>query len=306
MICRRSASPSLIGTGLAGTVLATTLTAALLLCLPAIALASRTAGPRATRASAAPIQGVDSMWVWHQHPAADLAARAQSLDVKRVFLYVGNSSPEGDKLIRQSVRLLHAAGVNVYALSGEPQWTFRHQEALSWARRALELAPFDGLHLAGEPHALKNWKRHQQRLVADYLALMDKLTQLPGPLEVDVQFAYGRVATSHGSTFADDILSRVDGVTVMSYRDSAEGSNGMLAIARDWLERATAAAKPIWLAAETNPYPDCVYCTFYEEGQAQMASVLEQVDAAERAGGLYPTYQGISIEDLDGWLALGP
>ena len=78
----------------------------------------------------------------------------------------------------------------------------------------------------------------------------------------------------------------------------------MLAIAEVWLQRATDAAKPVWLAAETNPTPDCVYCTFYEEGQAQMASVLSSVDDTERAS--FPTYQGISIEDLDGWLALGP
>jgi hypothetical protein len=35
-----------------------------------------------------------------------------------------------------------------------------------------------------------------------------------------------------------------------------------------------------------------------------MAKVLGQVDTW--AGARYPTYQGISIEDLDGWLALKP
>ncbi len=172
--------------------------------------------------------------------------------------------------------------------------------------RTCRLAPFDGLHLDVEPHALKQWKHDQQKLVAEYLSLMRKLAPLRGPLEVDVQFAYGRITTPGGSTFADDILDTVDGVTVMSYRDTAAGPNGMVAIAQDWLQRATVAAKPIWLAAETNPYPSCVYCTFYEEGQAQMASVLAEVDTTVRASGLYPTYHGISIEDLDGWLALGP
>ncbi len=246
------------------------------------------------------------MWVWHSRPAADLAATTEALGVTRVFLFVGNSSPQSNKNIRQSVRLLHAQDVDVFALSGEPQWTFRHHPALAWAHRALRLAPFDGLHLDVEPHALKRWKRDQQELVADYLVLMDELAPLRGPLEVDAQFAYGRIATPGGSTFADDILSRVDGVTVMSYRDTAQGANGMVAIAQDWLERATNADKPVWLAAETNPYPDCVYCTFYEEGQAQMADVLTEVDTTERDSGSYPTYQGISIEDLDGWLALGP
>lgn len=257
----------------------------------------------AAPSQAAPISGVNSLWVWHTRPAAELASTVQSLAISRVFLFVGNSTPEGDRNLKQSVRLLHGEGVEVFALSGEPKWTFRHKPALAWAHRALRLAPFDGLHLDVEPHALKNWKRDQQALVADYLGLLDKVAPLRGSLDVDVQFAYGRIATPDG-TFADDILQRVDGVTVMSYRDTADGANGMLAIAADWLERATNAGKPVWLAAETNEESDCVYCTFFEEGQADMASVLSQIDSTERS--TYPTYQGFAIEDLDGWLALGP
>lgn len=60
---------------------------------------------------------------------------------------------------------------------------------------------------------------------------------------------------------------------------------------------------PVWLAAETNPLPDCPYCTFFEEGRARMAAVLAEVDSAARQQ--YPTYQGIAVEDLDGRLALG-
>ncbi len=252
---------------------------------------------------AAPIQGVDSMWVWQSHPAADLAATAQALGVRRVFLFVGRSTPPGDANLKKSVRLLHQEHIAVFALSGEPAWTFRHRPALAWAHRALALARFDGLHLDVEPHALPHWRHNQQALVADYLALLDKMAPLRGQLEVDAQFAYGRITTPDG-TFADDILARVDGVTVMSYRDTAFGNNSMSEIATDWLQRATTADKPVWLGAETNPESDCPYCTFYEEGQARMAEMLSQVDAW--AEPRYPTYQGIAVEDLDGWLALKP
>lgn len=258
----------------------------------------------ATTTTAAPIAAVDSMWVWHSRPAADLAATAADLDVKRVFLFVGNRDRAQDKNLRQSVALLHGEGIAVYALSGEPGWTLHHGPALRWADRALRLAPFDGLHLDVEPHALKGWKKHQQTLADDYLGLLDELGPLPGPLEVDVQFAYGKVVLGDGTDLADDILARVDGVTVMSYRDTADGQNGMIAISEDWLQRGDAAGKPVWLAAETNEESDCPYCTFYEEGQADMAAVLTDVDGVEQAA--HSSYQGFAIEDLDGWLALGP
>jgi len=207
-------------------------------------------------------------------------------------------------VVKASVRRLHDEGIEVLALSGAPGWTKHHAPALAWAHRAVRLAPFDGLHLDVEPHALRHWRHHEPALAADYLALLDELAPLPGPLEVDVQFAYGRVVLDDGSDFADDILQRVDGVTVMSYRDTAEGQNGMIAIAADWLTRATSAQRPIWLAAETNELSDCPYCTFYQEGQQAMATVLAAVDDAERAD--FASYQGIAVEDLDGWLGLGP
>src|SRR5262249_22202476 len=97
-------------------------------------------GAPAVRAPAAgPIAAVDSVWVWRARPAADLADRAAELDLKRVFLFVGNRDRAADRNIVQSVRLLHAEGVAVYALSGEPGWTRHHAPALRWANRALAL-----------------------------------------------------------------------------------------------------------------------------------------------------------------------
>jgi hypothetical protein len=256
------------------------------------------------RVAAAPIPAVDSMWVWHVPPATELASTAAALQVSRVFVFVGNRDRQDDQRLRQSVTLLHDAGVKVFALSGEPHWTTRHHLALAWARRALALAPFDGLHLDVEPHALPRWKHHPQPLAAHYLELLEEVDALGSPVEVAVQFAYGRVVLDDGTNFADDILGRVDGVTVMSYRDTAEGGNGMIAIAQDWLTRADRVGVASWLSAETNALPSCPYCTFFEEGQSRMSDVLTAVDVAERAD--HPTYQGFAIEDLDGWLALGP
>ena len=295
--------------GVAGLVLAATGTgagtaAASVTAYAAAGVGQSSVGRSARAAQAAPIPGVDSMWVWQARPSADLAAQASELGVGRVFLFVPSAAGEGDGNLQQSVRLLHDEGVRVYALSGEPAWTFRHRAAVAWARRALRLAPFDGLHLDVEPHALRHWKRDQQRLIADYLALLDRIAPMAGPLGVDVQFAYGKIATPGGSTFADDILGRVDEVTVMSYRDTGFGNNSLTEIATDWLQRASAAGTDVWLAAETNAVPGCSYCTFYEDGQGRMHDVLAAVD--EWARPQFPTYRGMAIEDLDGWLALGP
>ena len=89
----------------------------------------------------------------------------------------------------------------------------------------------------------------------------------------------------------------------MSYRDTGTGPNSMLAVSQDWLRRGAAAGKRVRLGAETDPLPDCVYCTFAEEGAARMSQELAKVDAATRQT---PAFGGIAIHRYAAWRAMRP
>jgi hypothetical protein len=120
------------------------------------------------------------------------------------------------------------------------------------------------------------------------------------PVEVDVPFWFGeyRVGTKN---LADEVLKRVNAVTVMSYRDTATGPNSMLAVSQDWLARGTAAGKRVRLGAETGRLTDCGNCTFFEEGTAALDRELAKVDAGTRTSG---AFGGIAIHRYGSWRAL--
>ncbi len=258
-------------------------------------------------AEAAPLRTPESLgvWVWSLQPPIPLRDFVRAAGVTEVFLATP-TSPTGDEArqVRRTVRLLHDDGVRVSALGGDPAWVRHHDWALDWAQSALATADFDGLHLDVEPHALPGWQDPPTRrdLVRRYLALLDEVRPLHDRLVVDVQFAYGSVDAPSG-TFADAILRRVDEVTVMSYRDTARGSNSLLAVSRDWRVRGERAGVPVRLAVETNPSTEGEHVTFAEEGERAMLRVLRAVDDRLRGTA---TYAGFAVHDLDGWQALAP
>jgi hypothetical protein len=97
------------------------------------------------------------------------------------------------------------------------------------------------------------------------------------------------------------VLKRVKAVTVMSYRDTGTGPNSMLAVSEDWLARGAAVGKRVRLAAETNPLPDCHYCTFAEEGATRLTRELTKVDAATRRTAVFA---GVAVHRYGTWRSL--
>ena len=142
-----------------------------------------------------------------------------------------------------------------------------------------------------------------RRRFASFLSLLDQMQALdPSGLEVDVPFWYGTIPAATGN-LADQVLSRVDAVTVMSYRDTATGVNSMMDVGTDMLTRGAAVGKPVRLAAETQNMPDCAHCTFYEQGQLQMGKTLSKVDTAAQS---FSTFAGIAVHHYNSWIALAP
>ena len=77
-----------------------------------------------------------------------------------------------------------------------------------------------------------------------FLVMLGKVQRADArPMQVDVPFWYGDCGpTWYRESLADAVLDVADGVTVMSYRDTATGPNSLLAVAEDMLARAEAPA----------------------------------------------------------------
>lgn len=247
--------------------------------------------------------GTRAMWLWGDAAAADVVTWAAAKGVSEIFVFVSPSVLTNGDLARMQdmKRRADSAKVRLTALGGDPSWTTDHAAALAWLKVVVKTGIFAGVHVDVEPYLTDGWSRDLAATEKAYLGLLDAMRAGSTlPVEADVPFWFGQYAYGK-QNFADEILTRVKGVTVMSYRDKATGPNAILTISQDWLNRGATAGKRVRLAVETDPLPDCTYCTFAEEGATRMASELAKVDAGTRTS---PAFGGIAIHRYGAWRKL--
>ncbi|WP_433218529.1 hypothetical protein ACQP00_12730 [Dactylosporangium sp. CS-047395] len=244
--------------------------------------------------------GTRAMWLWKHEEPQPVVDWAAANGVRALFVYYDPTA--GTTELERLKELCDEAGIMLDALGGEPSWTTDHATALAWARGAAATGLFHGLHLDVEPYLLPAWEKDQASLVPDYLSLLDQtIAATDLPLELDVPFWLPTVAVSGGGSLADAVLARVAGVTVMSYRNTATGTNSIVGVAADLLNRAASLAKPVRLGAETQALGDCAYCSFHGDTASQLQQTLRAVDTAAQR---YPAFAGIAVHQYDSWIAL--
>lgn len=94
----------------------------------------------------------------------------------------------------------------------------------------------------------------------------------------------------------------MDYVTIMDYRDFAEGPDGIIENGQNEVDHGSSIGKKVVIGVETYDVPgDPEFVTFYDEGEAYMNQELEKVEAyfasSDRYGGLaihyYTTYKNM-------------
>jgi hypothetical protein len=250
--------------------------------------------------AAAATTSTRAMWLWSKPAPAEVVAWAQAQGVREILAY----TPAKPDLawLRDLRARTAAAGISLAALGGDPAWTTQHAAAVSWVRAVAATGMFDAVHVDVEPHALAAWQTDRARTAQQYVTLLEKLDAATAlKLEADVAFWYGEVSLPKKQNLADEVLRRVDAVTVMSYRDTASGPNSVTAVGADFLRRGAALGTPVRLGVETQPLAECVHCTFAEEGAGALAAALDQIEAA---GAGQASFAGIAVHHYDSWRRL--
>ncbi len=162
--------------------------------------------------------------------------------------------------VKNLLRDATAQGIRVHALAGDPMHTLRENhgkvlgrvEALAaFNKSAGPSARFAGLHFDIEPHALPAWKiatdEEKCVLLTQFVEVNVAAAELlraraPGVLYgTDIVFWLDKVkpdgTPAYPVTFrglakdaAKHLLDVVDNVGIMSYRDTAEGANGIISL----------------------------------------------------------------------------
>lgn len=255
---------------------------------------------QATGRAAGPV--LSAMWLWSL-TSADVAGALRFVAERRiltVFLGVGWAGPEAQ--VVTFIDRLRAAGVVVHCLGGNPSWLKQPDLARQWMSRALSAVKFDAIHLDVEPWALPGWADQRGRLLEQYLALIGVVRESGLPLDLDI--APRLASDSAGKTSVlDAVLGSADRVTVMAYRDHAEGVNGILEVSAPVRASCSKHGVAFRIGVETQPANQTggPGQTFAEEGRA----ALER-EAALVAKQLMtnPLYLGIAVHDWHHWSRL--
>ena len=175
---------------------------------------------------------------------------------------------------------------------------------LSRHRQALATGLFDGVHLDVEPWLHPSWSHDPAALLSSWVRLLEQLAgDTTRPVEADIPFWLHEHAI--GGRPADEaVMTAVDAVTVMSYRDTATGPDSVTHVAATALATAGRVGRPFRLAVETRDLGDdagSAKQTFFGATQRRLDRALGEVDAVV-AG--HAAYAGIAVHDHAGWASL--
>jgi hypothetical protein len=261
-----------------------------------------------------------STWLW------DTAAIVEKPDdviqfladkqADQLYLQIDQSLPAA--AYQSFIEKANASGVKVQALDGAPKWATAKGEAamlsfFSWVSSYQEQAApaqqFSGIHLDIEPYLLPGWESNYKNTVVNYQTRMLQAASLSAelqlPLGADIPFWFDEMMFSNKfgkDSLAGWIIKNTDSVTIMAYRDTAAGPNGMIELSRNEVELAARYGKQIQIAAETGATSEAAYITFYEEGTARMEEQLSLVRDAYSAN----SHVSLAVHHLQSWMDMKP
>ena len=306
-------TPRARATRLVAAALALAGSAAALVAMAPVAAAAPQAGTVTAVASAA--QDTRAMWVWDTSTPAATVDLAVSAGIDQLFVAVPPNLTTSSQLpnIKALSDRARAAGIRVDALGGDPGWVDNPTWVVTyWLKPAKSSGLFTGIHVDVEPYSTSAWGTDQATVVSKYLTLLDKLKASAGtyPIEADIPFWFNTVhavaSTGAASTLDREIMKRTAGVTVMSYRNTAAGTDGTLDVATPALAAGAALGKPVRLGQETNYLGATAVDTkqtFYGWTRTAMEAQLAQVNSGASASA---TYAGLAIHDATGYAAMAP
>ena len=268
-------------------------------------------------------------WVWDARVLLQPKEQNTLLDFCRshrigiLYLSAYNLNAPMDRIYRDFNHRAHRAGITVFALGGDPRWgqPRYHEVPLAWVEairkfnvQGLREERFDGLHTDVEVYLLvKSWNEQPAMLLGGYLDLHAKIAEIlqsdrnPLLLGVDVPFwfdddtAWRILWHGHIKPPSHHILDTADTITVLSYRNTAEGDNGTVYLSSLEMAYADKIGKKVFIGQETQEDLFPPYVTF---GGGSCETLEKELKKIFMAIGHRPSFGGFAVHHYESWRKL--
>lgn len=270
---------------------------------------------------------IRAAWVWQAKSVSDggneLLENAAKHKINRLYVNVDMNLSE--EVYHTFISKASKAGIAIEALGGDPSWAVSGREGpmlklASWVSKYnLAAKPeerFDALHLDIKPYVLPQWKEDAKPLVQSWVVNMKLLLEQvkkDGAVEVNVDLPFWLDSyTVTGSRTTEDadneslshwFIGQLDHITLLAYRDSAQGNNGIIRLVEQEMIWADARNGSITVGVNTKPMPGEEFTTFAGKGAAQLESVIREVASAFTG---HASYAGSAVHDIVYWGQLEP
>ena len=257
----------------------------------------------------------DLFWQVHFAKLPEGARVLENMDVTRAFL-----------------KRAHARSLRIHALFGDPSHTLKAKHAIVFAitdgviafnRDGPADARFDGVHLDIEPHGLPQWKKAD---IAQKCDLLSQFVEVNHQAAVrvhaaDAKLVYGAdivfwldktnadrqavyPVTFQGVTkdAAKHLLDVVNHVAIMSYRNAAEGQNGIITLVSKTIAYADTSKAKVFVGvkmADIGPK----FESFYGQTESQMMAALQPVEKTYRP---HSGYAGLAFFMFEAFKTMPP
>jgi hypothetical protein len=255
-------------------------------------------------------------WVWNTELLKDDEAKIiQFIEDEKITTVYLQYVPELDyAYYQQFISTMIEREVAVYALDGSPTWARDRLEEenffawfTSYQNSSLPSQQFKGIHLDVESYLQSEWNRDQAEVIRQYQAMVhrvaDKSKELNVLFGVDIPFWFDEIyyKNEFGAGYlAQWLIKTVDEITIMAYRNYAEGEGGIIDISETKIKWADIENKKVIIAVETVRLPED-YTSFHGHSVEKMEEQLKSVKKFYRKN---RSFSGIAIHHLVSWREL--
>ncbi|GIQ70639.1 copper amine oxidase N-terminal domain-containing protein [Xylanibacillus composti] len=237
---------------------------------------------------------------------------------KLTAIYIRYDTNAADReAYRAFIRSANDLGIQVEALAGASDWIYEQNQshikrfiaAVAEYNSSVDAKErFQGYHFDIEPYTLDDWHTRQTWVLERWMETIRFIeTEVrstdPGmTIFLDIPFWIGGYSVPGTSyPFSAWLLEKADGVVIMAYRNTASGSNGIMAIAKPIILEASTLQKSVIVAVDTLPSKEGDHTTFHAvqatDMEAELQVVMEQLSP-------YPSYAGVAVHDYARWTEL--
>lgn len=235
------------------------------------------------------------------------------------LLYVRLDLEQPYEVYRSLVKKAHEAGIEMHAMGGHPGWALqdnapRIRRLIDYVKKYNRAAEaderFHGIHLDVEPYVLPEWSNRKDEVLRQWTANMKMFvqeTKRNSNLETSVDLAVWLDRTllpdEPELSVSEWMIRTMDHVSLMAFRNTADGSNGIAAVVRDEMRMAERHGKPLIVTVEMKQSPEGSHISFFDKGSAEMEKQLSLLPGLLSE---FAPYIGNAVHAYDYWKEAKP